>query len=191
MGLYRITVKTTFPGGTTVGTNTWHFRSTSVPIPTAPDITNTIKAFYDGIKANFGSAYSWAWDGVISEVATATPQAITPAPAWTVTGSSGGNLDTGPSGVGLVVGWRSSLATRRGRGRTFIAPLPVSGFEANGTIAPAMLTAVRAAAAALVSTSTSNGNGAVSVFSQVDNVGRDVVGSAVVDRVAYLSSRRS
>lgn len=190
MPLYRMTVKTQFPGGTGAGTNTWHIRTTTVPVAPAPSATNTIKAFYDAIKVNFGLPYRWSWDGVLSEVATAAPALVPVMTPWTVIGSSGGATDSGPAGVGLVVTWRSGVATKSGRGRTFIAPLPNGWFDSTGTIVDANLTTVRNAAAALVSASLADGNGAVSVYSQKQTIGRDVQSYLVNDRVAYLSSRR-
>lgn len=191
MPIYRMTVRTFFPGGSTQGTNTWHIRTTATPIPPTPSPTATIKAFYDGIKSQFGATYKWTWDGLLAQVDSDTPSLVAPMTPWTVQGSSGGGSDSGPSGVGLVVTWRSGLATRRGRGRTFIAPLPAGWFQTDGTIVDANLTQVRTAAAALVSTSLADGNGAVSVWSHADHVGRDVQGFLANDRVAYMSSRRS
>lgn len=191
MTLYRLTVRTVFPGGSKAGTNTWHIRTTTAPVPGAPGVVSIVKAFYDGIKGNFGAAYSWSFDGVLAEVGTATPAQPPQIDPWTVTGSTGGNLDSGPAGVGAVVGWRSSLATRRGRGRTFISPLPAGCFEGDGTLSAAFLASLRTAASQMVTSSLADGNGAISVFSQSDNVGRDIVSSKVNDRVAYLSSRRS
>lgn len=191
MPIYRMTVKSTFPGGTGAGTNTWHFRKASVIVPGPDTMINAVKAFYDAQKALYGSTYKWTWDGTLTEVATSSPSLVAIQTGWTVQGSSGGNMDTGPAGVGLCVTWRSSIANRRGRGRTFIAPLPAQWYQTDGTILDANLTTVRTAASALVSTSLADGNGAIQVFSHVDNIGRDVVTASVTDRVAFLSSRRA
>lgn len=190
MPLYRLTVKTTFPGGTLGGTNTWHIRTTTAAVPPAPSATTTIKNFYTGIASLFGLPYKWSWDGVLSEVANENPGLAPVMTPWTVQGSSGGGTDSGPAGVGLVVTWRSGTATKSGRGRTFIAPLPAGTFQSDGTILDSALNTVRVAATALVNTSLADGNGAVSVYSPLQKIGRDVQGSMVNDRVAYLSSRR-
>jgi hypothetical protein len=191
MPIYRMTVKTTFPGGTGAGTNTWHFRKASVIVPGPDTMINAVKKFYDDQKALYGSTYKWTWDGTLTEVATSSPSLVAIQTGWTVQGSSGGNMDTGPSGVGLCVTWRSAIANRRGRGRTFIAPLPAQWYQSDGTILDVNLATVRTAASALVSTSLADGNGAIQVFSHVDQIGRDIVTASVTDRVAFLSSRRA
>lgn len=190
MAIYRMTVKTSFPGGSTQGTNTWHFRSTSVPVPPTPTPTAMVKNFYDALKAQFGLTYKWTWDGTIQEVGNATPALLPVMTPWTVQGSSGGNSDSGPAGVGLCVTWRSTVANRSGRGRTFIAPLPAAWYQTDGTLLDANLTIVRTAAAALVSASLSDGNGAIAVYSPKDNLSRDVAGATITDAPAFLSSRR-
>lgn len=191
MPIYRMTVRTSFPGGSAAGTNTWHFRK-SAPIVPGPDSTVTlVRNFYSGIKSLFGSTYKWTWDGTLQEVATTTPSLVGIQSGWTEQGSSGGNMDTGPAGVGLCVTWRSSIANRRGRGRTFIAPLPAQWYQTDGTLLDANLVTLRTAANALVSGSVADGNGAVTVFSHVDNIARDIVAASVTDRVAFLSSRRA
>lgn len=191
MPILRATVRLTFPGGTTAGTNTWHVRTTDLPIGPAPSIMTVIHDFYDAMKSHFGAPYKWTWDGTLAQVDSDSPALITASSGWTVQGSSGGGSDSGPAGVGCVVTWRSSLATKSGRGRTFLAPLPAGWFEANGTLEETNLAALRQAAADLISGSISDGNGAVCVWSPTQSMGRDVIAATVNDRVAYLSSRRS
>lgn len=189
MGVYRMTVKLTFPNGANGGTNTWHVRTTSTPVPPAPTPTAMIKTFYTSIANLFPTSYQISWDGILSEVGNPAPAVVPPMTAWTVPGTGGvGNY--GPAGVGFNVCWRSTLATRRGRGRTFVSPILAAAFDSAGTIADSNLAAIRTAANALVSSSLADGNGAVSVWSPSDNLGRDVASASVRDHVSWLSSRR-
>lgn len=190
---YAIKVKTTFPGGTKSGVNVWHVRK---PDPLADDPTlqppcDAIAAFYASLKTQFGSTYSWTWDGSATEVGTATPHLVGGLTGFSHVGSAGGNTSSGPAGVGLCVSWRSSLASRRGRGRTFITPLPTEKWQTDGTLDDTFLATVRGYAAALVTASRGLGNGAVGIWSPTDSLFRDVVGSSINDRAAWLSTRRS
>lgn len=90
----------------------------------------------------------------------------------------------------ITVGWRTTAATRSGRGRTFLGPLVVGTNEGNGTPSDAVITAVRAAAEDLVDASQAANGWAVGVYSHKDALLRDVVGSSVKDRFTFLSSRR-
>lgn len=189
MAVYKLPVNLTFPIGSKRGVNTWHFRSTTVPAPGPLPIPDAIKAFYNAIKVIFPGSTTISFDGVLTEVGTPTPTVIGNVTPWSVTGGAT-NDDYPAAGVGLCVGWRSSLATRRGRGRTFLAPVSRVTFDSVGTILDTQLATIKTAATALCSTSLADGNGAVVVWSPTDNTGRDVIGSKVNDRVAWLSSRR-
>lgn len=189
--VWRMVVKTSFPGGSTAGTNTWHFQTTGTAFSTQPAAVTAIKAFYDGIKANFGLTYKWTWDGTAAQVGQVNPTFNAPIAGWTVQGSSGGATDSGPAGVGMVVTWRSLLGSKSGRGRTFLAPLPSNFWQTDGTIVDTALTSVRTAAAALCTSSLSGGDDAVVVWSQKNASANKFFSSTVNDRVAFLSSRRS
>lgn len=191
MPIYRMTIKTRFPGGSGAGTNTWHFRSTDAPVFGAPSPADIVKTFYTTLAGQFGATYFWSWDGSLQEILSDQPALVAVQSGFTLQGSGGGNADSGPAGVGMCITWRTSVATKSGRGRTFIAPLPVAYYESNGTIVDANLTTIRAAAAQVVSSSQADGNGAICVYSPKDAVARDVIGSTINDEVAYLSSRRT
>jgi len=189
--VYRMTIKTRFPGGSGEGTNTWHFRTTDAPVFGAPSPADIVKGFYQTLQSNVGSTYFWSWDGSLQEVLTAAPELVAVQSGWSLQGSAGGSTDSGPAGVGLCVTWRTTAATKSGRGRTFIAPVPIGWFESNGTIAESILGTIRTAAAQVVSSSIADGNGGICVVSQKEAIARDVIGSTINDQVAYLSSRRN
>lgn len=189
MGIYRTTVKLAFATGSKGGTNTWHIRSTSVPLPGAPTMVTAIKNFYDAIKAMFPTTMTFAWDGTLAQVDSADPPVLGGGTPWTVTGTATGSLYS-PAGVGCVVGWKSSIATRSGRGRTFLAPLAQGVMQSDGSLADTNLATMQTAANALISTSLADGNGAITVWSPTQNVARDIVSAKINDRVAWLSTRR-
>jgi hypothetical protein len=187
-------VKLLYAVGSTHGVNTWHIRTSTLTAPPAPNIVSVIQTFYTAIKGLFPTNMSAVWDGSLADVSStepAVPPAFTP---WTVTGTAS-PANYGPAGVGMVVTWRSGVATRSGRGRTFLSPLASGTFDADGTPLAASLTTLRTAATSLVNSSLADGNGAVSIFSHgtptaPGKIGRDVQAATVNDKHAWLSSRR-
>lgn len=190
MPIYRVPVNIAYNVGSKRGVNTWHIRTTAAVVPPSTSTIDLIKNFYTAIRGMFPSSMSFTFDGILTEAGTATPTVVGALTPWTVTGNFVNN-SYGAAGVGLCVGWRSSLATRRGRGRTFLAPLATGIYDTDGTLVDTYVTTLRTAAAALCTGSLADGNGAVSVYSPTDNVARDIVSSKVNDQVAWLSSRRS
>lgn len=189
MPIYRMTVRWTFPIGSQGGTSTWHVRTTSAPVGGTPSIATAIKNFYTGISGILQSTTTLNWDGTLAQVDAAEPAVVQASAGWTVSGANTGG-SYGPAGVGMVVGWRSGIATKSGRGRTFLAPLTAAVLSGDGTPQDANVTQVRTAANALVSASLADGNGAVSIWSPTQRIGRDVQSAQVRDHVAWLSTRR-
>ena len=95
-----------------------------------------------------------------------------------------------PPATALVVGWRTSSASRAGRGRTFLSPLTAAAVEGDGTVSGTQLAAVRGAAQTLIDSSTTEGDGAFGVYSQSQSLLRDFVSVRVQDKFAVLRSRR-
>lgn len=191
MGIFRTTVEWKFPIGSGGGTNTWHLRTLSDDGTTTEvqALMGLVSNFYYGIRGAFPSDTTWYWDGLAAQIATPTPRLLEGAVAWQITGSAPSN-DYGPAPGMICVTWRTALATKRGRGRTFLGPVARPVMEANGTIADPIMTTVRTEAAALVSASLSDTNGALGVWSETDGVLRDFVASNATDQVAVLRSRR-
>jgi hypothetical protein len=194
-------VKLTYGVGSKIGVNTWHIRKDTPAIPGALSIVTLIKNWYTGIAAEmFPTDMKADYDGTLTEVNTDTPALVGGITPFTVTGSQTAN-SYGPAGVGFCVGWKSSLASRQGRGRTFVSPISLGGFAADGTITDTRLANVKTATTALVNGSVADGNGAVVVYSTATPKGgvppakghgtaRDIVGYAINDKVAWLASRR-
>lgn len=191
MGLFRATVKCNFAIGSGSGTNTWHLRTISSGGTTTEvaALMDLVKQFYTDTAILCLNTYTWEWDGLVQEIGTPTPSLLEAATPWTVAGSDSSSSHAAAP-VMACVSWRSSAATRRGRGRTFLGPLSRNAIEADGTISPTQLTTLRTAAADLVSASLSDTNGAIGVWSEADQVLRDFVASSVTDQAAVLRSRR-
>lgn len=192
MGVYRATVDLTYPVGSGRGTNTWTLRTPGgldgVQITA---LMAYVRTFYTTLTFLFPTGYSAQWDGTVRELGTPTPELGPGLSPWTVNGTAASSAGYVSSASQICVTWRSSLATRRGRGRTFLGPIAVSNLQANGTIADAALTTVREAAADLVTSSqATEGAGALAVWSEKDNLARDFVASSVTDQFAVLRSRR-
>lgn len=193
MPIYRASVRITSPNLGGDGANIWHIR-------TAGGVGNDgrlneamgwIEQFYIDCSQAFSPSTAIVFDGTVTEIATNEPTITEGLDTFTVPGvGASGDL---PPANALVVGWRTALANRRGRGRTFLGPLSRGASEDNGTPTALILEKVRDAAAALVASSTDSevlGSVSVGVWSPTDNVLRDVTGASVRDRFAVLRSRR-
>lgn len=192
MGVYRATVDLDFPVGSGGGTNTWTLRTTGVyDSASIQALMGYVQEFYDDLNEWFPTNYTWTWDGTVTELGTPSPSYFPPEPSWTLQGIAA-NSSYSPVAAMVCVNWRSSLASRSGRGRTFLGPLTAAAAEGNGTPSPTAIADFRAAAASLVSKSTLfAGDGALAVWSELDGVARDFVSSSVTDQYAVLRSRRS
>ena len=192
MGLWLASVKSTFQFGSKHGANTWHIRTVGGADEKA-DLNAAmaaVRAFYAGVKPYMRPTTSHTFDGVVREVGAAEPTARADLTTWTETGTSGSGTDTPPH-LAIVVSWQSALATRKGRGRTFLGPFGAASLDTDGTPLDTTLTAVRASATALRDASVTDNGWAIVVYSEADKVGRDVVNSKVTDQWAVMRSRRS
>lgn len=108
----------------------------------------------------------------------------------------GGSVGTGSAGFAQGVGMRQVWLTngitngRRVRGSTFIVPIGSTNYESDGTLGSGVLTAIQAAADALV---TAQG-GEMCVYSRpaLGRAGKHsvVTGAQTPDKVSWLVSRR-
>ena len=191
MPVYKMPVRLTYGTGSTRGTNTFHFRTTGAAVDQVQidALVNLVSQFYLAVAGLWGSDSRAIFDGALTEVGTATPTAGVASVPFNRQGTAIG-VTPGPAGVGACITWRSTLATRSGRGRTFIVPLYTNAYESNGTLAAGALTTLQNAATAMVNSSKSLGNGAIGVWGGTPPQLRDVVAATVTDKVAWLSSRR-
>jgi hypothetical protein len=192
MAVWKMATTITDPnlGGT--GVNLWHGRTDATITENASlnAEMDWVKTFFTAIAALLPSPCLISYDGVATEVGTGSPRVIEGLTTWSVA-ASGAGLPMPPANC-IVVGWKTGLATRSGRGRTFIGPLKQAVCEQNGTIASANLSTIRTAASALVTSSLAETTppSALGVWSVKDQLLRDFTGSAVRDKFAVLRSRR-
>lgn len=144
--------------------------------------------FYDSLKAHYPSGTTIRLgEGMIKDP-LGSPSYVPDDPREIASGTT---TDPLPALLAVVVSWRTTSATRSGRGRTFVGPLHIDSLQSDGTPEALTLTAIRDAANALVAESSSSLNGwAFGVLSTKTGVFRDVTGNKVADRFSYLSSRR-
>lgn len=103
---------------------------------------------------------------------------------------SGGQTGTVATKLAIVASWRTTSASRSGRGRTFVGPLQTATAQGDGTPRAQDVTTVRQAGEALVSASQGANGWAFGVLSVRQGLLRDFTGVSVRDRFAFLSSRR-
>lgn len=202
MAIFRVPVNITFPGAGSPGVNVWHIRTADPVIATELQQANAliayIRSFYTTIAAHYPSTTSLSLGTVTEE---GTSREIAPTMA-AVTGSGTGSA---PQLLSLVVTWRTTIASRRGRGRTFLGPHCTSDMQSDGTPAPSLISDVSTASSALITSSQAYGNGAVGVwgYSAAKTPGkenprnpadarefRDFTGRAIRDLFGSLRSRR-
>lgn len=192
MPVYRATVRSTFNAGSGVGTNSWTLRTVGGGLE-GGDIDSlmaVVKQFYTDLALWFPLGHSFTWDGTLTELATPDPEFRAPREPWTVLGLNNGVY--GPAPAAACVTWRTSLAGRSGRGRTFLSPLASEAFQGDGSLNNTFRSTVVTAAADLVTASDDIGEtvGALAVWSETDGVARDIIGATVTDQAAVLRSRR-
>jgi hypothetical protein len=118
---------------------------------------------------------------------------------------TGVGTGSAPQALSLVITWRTTLASRRGRGRTFMGPHVTADMQSDGTPSTTLVTDANTSSAALITSSTAYGNGAIGVYgydaaktpgkanprNPADaKIFRDFVGKNVRDIFGVLRSRR-
>lgn len=115
--------------------------------------------------------------------------------SWTASSNAdvvGGSLDSYAAPAGAVVNWNTAgiVNGRRVRGRTFIVPVARNGYDTDGTLSAAFVSALDLAASDLV---TNSAGGLLVWHRPVGGVGgsaHSVTGHRVRDKIAVLRSRR-
>lgn len=161
MGIFRVPFPIVFPGAGSPGVNVWHIQTTNTSggseLADANVLVGYLRTFYDSIKAYYPTGTTITLGTVTEET---TEREIVPAFAPV----AGIGTSSAPQMLALVVTWKSTIAARRGRGRTFIGPLSTASVQTDGTPVDAVRTAIAAAANALVASSVSSTNGQVGVW---------------------------
>ena len=170
--------------------NVWHVRTVSSPAD-GDDLTqalNSIEQFYEDIIQVYpnGTAIRLG-EGMIQDP-LGEPTYVSD-DGREVT--KGGSLDHPlPLYAALVISWRTSSASRSGRGRTFIGPLRTESLQTDATPANEVVSLLKSAAKGHVARSGGVNGWATGVLSVKQGLLRDHLDADVKDRFAYLSSRR-
>lgn len=190
MGTYRIPVKiegTTTPGGPWM--NVLHVRTVDdAETGELGSALDALEEFYDGVRGFMPASVTITLgEGMIRDP-LGSPEYVND--DRRVLQGSGAENQHMSALLAVVVSWRTSSATRSGRGRTFVGPLVWNAQEGNGTPSSTVLAAINTSAADLVSASKGTNGWSFGVLSTQQGLFRDVTGHSVRDRFAFLSSRR-
>ena len=168
---------------------------------------DALHAFYTTLAGDGNASFAILAEGVTAKLGTvvdiatqeeATPT-FTPVTSLATTGSVAAPLM-------ICASWRTTLAARRGRGRTFVGPIRGGWNEPDGTPYADAVNAIQTAAQTLVQTSRDGDGWALGVYGQqsmlsgpaitpsdranAPHVIRDWTGVKVQDKWAVLRSRR-
>lgn len=202
MAIFRVPVNIVFPGSGSPGVNVWHIRTLDAApageLSQANGLIGAIRTFYDTLKGYLPATTTLTLGTVTEEL---TSREITP----TMTSVVGTGVGSAPQLLALVVTWRTTVASRRGRGRTFLGPHATADIQSDGTPSSGLVSDVATASTALISSSTAYGNGAIGVWGYENaktpgkenprnpadaRVFRDFTGRAIRDLFGSLRSRR-
>lgn len=198
MPTWRLPVNFSYADGGGPGVNVWHIRATgATPVETnLQSMVDAIHTFYDSITNGGVSGADCFQRGTVFTAGQAVDVDSDEATDvdWATLTVPNVGADAPPV-LALCLTWRTSIAARRGRGRTFLGPLSQNALQDNGTPDEDFRSVVGNAADALISTSTGFNNGAVGIYGR-ESVGssthviRDIVGRTVPNEFAVLRSRR-
>ena len=124
--------------------NVWHIQTGTLTTARANAHIGALKTFYTSIAA---VCYTTSQQWFIGEKVVAidaTPPVYVPSTAQTVTGTNGTAYC--PPAVAWVVSWKTTVATRSGRGRTYLGPLSQSVLAVGGGFNATQVTTVQNAA---------------------------------------------
>lgn len=196
MAIFRVPVDLTWAGKGSPGVNVFHFRSVydkgDPLLPAAlGSALDKLELLYQNIMTPYGApGMTSAFQGEVIDVQT---KEIVNADPWTVTSNT--SSTSAPTVLQVCCTWRTSIAARRGRGRTFFGPLKASTQDVNGSILDSPLGLMRASVTQFANDSQAINGGAFGVWGLESEGGtakvlRDITGGAIKDQFAVLRSRR-
>lgn len=191
MGIIRIPVTIDYVAQGGPAMNVFHCRTISGggadEEQQVSECLDALERFYNAFKVYYPAASQIRMgEGMIRDPLGA-PEYFKDDPRVISAGGSGG---TAATLLALVVSWRTTSASRSGRGRTFIGPFNSQVAGTDGTPENAVVSLLRGAAVNLVDASTDPSGWSLGVLSQQQKVLRDWTGSSVKDRWSFMSSRR-
>lgn len=208
MSVWRVAPVLTWGGPGSPGANVWHLRINDAgDLGTAmPEAITALRAFYNGLAAtDWGSnavgIFPTDFSVSLAEVVNVETQEIESVSFPTV--QVGNGAADAAQVLQICTTWRTSIAARRGRGRTFLGPLGSHVVSGDGSPQDGALTMIRAQATTLLNASAAANDWAFGVYglqapapdgttnySALPHVLRDFTGFTVRDQFAVLRSRR-
>lgn len=180
-------------------TNMYFFGDPMSPASVTTACT-AVKAFWVAVASTFPSIWSCAIDGDLSVLDEATGDLIRTVAGSSTSATSGGGVSTHAGGVGACCTWTTSAVhgSRRLKGRTFMVPLCITAYEADGSLAPTYRTILSDAANTLRAVANFGVWGrprdadpdAVPPVTALTGEWSGATASSVRDKVAILRSRR-
>lgn len=163
--------------------------STFYALPAATTALADLRVFFDSIKGLFPSALTWGFPNSGDQIESTTGGLVG---AWTR--ATAANVTPGlagvySGGVGARIRWETGtiLFGQRVRGTTYLTGLLSTQYQTDGTLSAACITALQAAADALVTTQD------LLIFSRRPagaGAASTVTAATVPDKVTWLTSRR-
>ena len=200
MPVVRVPIDLAWPYAGSPGVNIWHLRvlDENELTPGVSEMLGHLHTFYTAI-APFLAPGTTVNLGDMTDVAN---QNYVDGSWTTINGPTSGSA--APQALQLCVSWRTSLAARRGMGRTFLGPLAAGvASSTDGTPLVTAVDAVQDAVDDLVSASQAAVNGAIGVYGYQSAVPaggarnendprviRDILQGRVRNKFAVLKSRR-
>lgn len=203
MTIYRIPVEFTWPGPGSPGVNVWHAR-VGLPGGTAGDQTlqaavDSVHAFYAelaGGNGHIGAPWAGGLRFRLGQVVDVLSQEVHSANFPEI--ALGDLGKSAPPTTQIVVGWRTTIAARRGQGRTFLGPLNDFCVATDGTMNAEVRGNVLTAAGHLLDRNKADTGWSLGVYGleaaktgpKGAKVLRDFTGFSVNSSLSVLRSRR-
>lgn len=210
MTVWRVPVEISWNGPGSPGVNVWHVRCNSGLGADATELqaaVDSIHTFYEQLGGDGAVANPILAPGATLRLGTVLEVSSESqgSPTWVdIPGVAGATA--APPALQVCISWRTSLAARRGRGRTFLGPLSGELVASDGTPSPALMQEANYAAQGIVDRNQGNNGWAVAIWGQesrmsgpnitpkmraaAPHVARDITGFAIRDTFAVLRSRR-
>lgn len=128
MGVYRIPAIISGVAISGKAANIWHMRPASDALADVQAAVDEIQTFYSSLASRYNTSTVIAIGGRVLRI-DVDPQPIIPVTQRTVTGTDAGG--TTPPQLANVVSWRTTLAGKSYRGRTYLGPFASSQLSGN------------------------------------------------------------
>ncbi len=184
MGLYRVETEIAGPTLTGPGLSVMHFEAASdaVIAGAKPELVNLWSAWASFIVAG----YQFNCASRILDLTTGVPRVVSEGNGQVVNGQSGGQAV--PRSAQAICTWKTALATRAGRGRTYIPGIAIARVV-SGNLDPATQANMDASAETFLFSDPAT-DPLLAVYHRLTGTYTDVTGAFVRPYFAVLRSRR-